>query len=808
MVVVSGSWIKNVVSYPGAGDVIGTPKMAARAVLMCRPNSHPFQERTLTLDQPVKIGRSVARARASQNNAIFDCKVLSRNHALLWYENGKFYLQDTKSSNGTFVNNQRLSKGSEESPPREVCSGDIVQFGVDVMENARKVTHGCIVATLRLFLPDGKEAKASPSTSVVSSVGMVPLEDLYQLNQYLQDALQREQLLENKLAALQRLVENTRQASDVGWKALIDEDRLLSRVEILETQLLTYSKNFAEDKLRDELRKLQEDKSLYQGTAKESLRKLLQEKIDAVQRLNDLERTLSNTEDECAHLKEIREQSQQDLSDLAQKYSQQLQRIEDLSHKLMETEEQRRESCERLEQEKQELAARLEEQTSTERALQARIDALTKEANIQNRLSNVHSSSRSLLESKLEVEMGKATDSTGTQVDIILERIEPDPTSQDNMKEELESLRFQLKKSEEELKEGHDRVDELHLRLEESRTQEDSNVELTQRLEERLQDLEAQLCKLQADNNRTQMGVPIPNQALILKEDIAKLQELLTETRNKKREAEQQIAQVQLELDCAKIKVTKSSEEANQLKQQLQTAQALMGEESARVLRLEEQVQHLMLTSSDMKLHLLETKEKLEAESARAEQNATIAEGLHKELVEAQQSLKQSHNEAAQLKDKLIQLEKDSDLRNSSALDQLKQQCSSLQEEAAQLRFEHWQLIQRTTELTASNESLQNECERLSQGFGGRTVVKDLEDLQEKCKEADKMMSALEEELVLVKERYRICNDEKTQISKELLSLQEEFGNITSQSYAVPVHYVIAIIMVLAAVFFSVHQFL
>ena len=67
-------------------------------------------------------------------------QVLSRNHALLWYENGKFYLQDTKSSNGTFVNNQRLSKGSEESPAREVCSGDILQFGVDVMENSRKVS--------------------------------------------------------------------------------------------------------------------------------------------------------------------------------------------------------------------------------------------------------------------------------------------------------------------------------------------------------------------------------------------------------------------------------------------------------------------------------------------------------------------------------------------------------------------------------------------------------------------------------------------------------------------------------------------
>ncbi|KAG8253200.1 hypothetical protein J6590_040859 [Homalodisca vitripennis] len=98
-----------------------------------------MDDRTLSLEQPVKIGRSVARARAAQSNGIFDCKVLSRNHALIWYNNGKFYLQDTKSSNGTFINNQRLSKSGEESVPREVSSGDIVQFGVDVLENSRKV---------------------------------------------------------------------------------------------------------------------------------------------------------------------------------------------------------------------------------------------------------------------------------------------------------------------------------------------------------------------------------------------------------------------------------------------------------------------------------------------------------------------------------------------------------------------------------------------------------------------------------------------------------------------------------------------
>ena len=55
----------------GGGGGGGVP----RASLICRPNSHPFQDRMLGLDQPVKVGRSVARARPLNTNAIFDCKV-------------------------------------------------------------------------------------------------------------------------------------------------------------------------------------------------------------------------------------------------------------------------------------------------------------------------------------------------------------------------------------------------------------------------------------------------------------------------------------------------------------------------------------------------------------------------------------------------------------------------------------------------------------------------------------------------------------------------------------------------------------
>ena len=50
----------------------------------------------------------------------------------------KFYLQDTKSSNGTFLNGNRLGKSNEDSAPYELTSSDIIQFGVDVTENTKK----------------------------------------------------------------------------------------------------------------------------------------------------------------------------------------------------------------------------------------------------------------------------------------------------------------------------------------------------------------------------------------------------------------------------------------------------------------------------------------------------------------------------------------------------------------------------------------------------------------------------------------------------------------------------------------------
>ncbi|XP_052330365.1 sarcolemma associated protein a isoform X7 [Oncorhynchus keta] len=191
-------------------------------------------------------------------------------------------------------------------------------------------------------------------------------------------------MLEQKLATLQRLLANTQEASESSWQALIDEDRLLSRLEVMGNQLQSYSKNQTEDGMRNELVALQEDKHNYETTAKESLRKVLQEKIEVVRKLSEVERSLSNTEDECTHLKEMNERNQEELRELANKYNGAINEIKDLTDKIKLAEGRQEELTQRGQMEKKELQLCIDELEEKEQALQARIEALQADNDFSN----------------------------------------------------------------------------------------------------------------------------------------------------------------------------------------------------------------------------------------------------------------------------------------------------------------------------------------------------------------------------------------------------------------------------------------
>ncbi|KAJ9100510.1 hypothetical protein QFC21_003550 [Naganishia friedmannii] len=94
-------------------------------------------------DVQVKIGRQTnAKTQPGERNGYFDSKVLSRMHAEIWGHDGKMFIKDVKSSNGTFINGDRLSAEGLESEPFELKSEDMVEFGIDIIsEDNKTIVH-------------------------------------------------------------------------------------------------------------------------------------------------------------------------------------------------------------------------------------------------------------------------------------------------------------------------------------------------------------------------------------------------------------------------------------------------------------------------------------------------------------------------------------------------------------------------------------------------------------------------------------------------------------------------------------------
>ncbi|XP_064288711.1 sarcolemmal membrane-associated protein isoform X25 [Passer domesticus] len=702
---------------------------SALAIFTCRPNSHPFQERHVYLDEPVKIGRSVARCRPAQNNATFDCKVLSRNHALVWFDHktGKFYLQDTKSSNGTFINSQRLSRGSEESPPCEIMSGDIIQFGVDVTENTRKVTHGCIVSTIKLFLPDGMEARLrsdvihaplpSPVDKVAANTPSMYSQELFQLSQYLQEALHREQMLEQKLATLQRLLAVTQEASDTSWQALIDEDRLLSRLEVMGNQLQACSKNQTEDSIRKELIALQEDKHNYETTAKESLRRVLQEKIEVVRKLSEVERSLSNTEDECTHLKEMNERTQEELRELANKYNGAVNEIKDLSDKLKVAEGRQEEIQQKGLAEKKELQHKIDEMEEREQELQAKIEALQADNDFTNERLTA-------LQDKI-IDEGHLTKVEETKL---------------------------LKENQARVKESNDLSDTL------SPSKEKSSDDTTDAQMDD-QDLNEPIVKVALLKDELQ-GAQSETEA---KQEIQQLHKELIEAQELARTSKQKCFELQALLEeerkAYRVQVEESNKQINALQAQLRRLQ-----EEIENLRKEKEneistTRNELVSAQNEILSLQKV-----AEKAASERDTDIST-LQAELQTVRAELDRWRKDASDYEKEIVTLQSSFRLKCQQCEEQQREEASRLKDELEKLKAEWIALEAECVKLRKENTSLTSELQRQEKELSSSqkqslALTSDISVLEMSRKELENQMGSLKEK------HQRDAASLKTQLSE------------------------------------------
>ena len=116
-------------------------------------------------DLSLRIGRFTDRSgmglaavnALGSNKLAFRSKVVSRAHAEIWVESGgRFFVKDTKSSSGTFLNHVRLSLANTESRPFQIKDGDILQLGVDYQGGAED-----IYKSVKIKIELGREWQAS-----------------------------------------------------------------------------------------------------------------------------------------------------------------------------------------------------------------------------------------------------------------------------------------------------------------------------------------------------------------------------------------------------------------------------------------------------------------------------------------------------------------------------------------------------------------------------------------------------------------------------------------------------------------------
>lgn len=117
------------------------------AILALLPMNGTFERKQIHVPffpEVLRIGRQTnAKTVPTPSNGYFDSKVLSRQHAEVWAErNGKVWIRDVKSSNGTFVNGQRLSPENRDSEPHELHQHDTLELGIDIVsEDQKTIVH-------------------------------------------------------------------------------------------------------------------------------------------------------------------------------------------------------------------------------------------------------------------------------------------------------------------------------------------------------------------------------------------------------------------------------------------------------------------------------------------------------------------------------------------------------------------------------------------------------------------------------------------------------------------------------------------
>lgn len=115
--------------------------------------------------------------RSSEIDLVLMEDMVSRKHARLWFQNGEIQLEDLGSTNGTFVNGEKITKTT-------VHKGDRILIGTSIMkvvEADQETTAKPHIPLARSSMSGGRNTAHSSRSTMSGTIAEVPLPDLIQL---------------------------------------------------------------------------------------------------------------------------------------------------------------------------------------------------------------------------------------------------------------------------------------------------------------------------------------------------------------------------------------------------------------------------------------------------------------------------------------------------------------------------------------------------------------------------------------------------------------------------------------------------
>ncbi|XP_005404590.1 PREDICTED: TRAF3-interacting JNK-activating modulator isoform X4 [Chinchilla lanigera] len=300
--------------------------------------------------------------------------------------------------------------------------------------------------------------------------------EIIQLSEYLKEALQRELVLKQKMVILQDLLSALIRASDSSWKGQLNEDKLKGKLRSLENQLYACTQKYSPWRMNKVLLEMEDQKNSYEQKAKESLQKVLEEKMGAEQQLQSTQRSLALAEQKCEEWRSQYEALKEAWMTLGAQHREQESQLHVLQSKIQGADSrdaQMNQTLRLLKNEHEELQAKIEclqgEQdlcASNSQDLQDQLkrseeEKLALEAKVQQLQSLLQNQSLQLQEQEKLLKKDQALPMWTPKPS---QEVEPEGTGKNkdwDLKDQLQKKTLQLQAKEQECTELHSELDNL-----------------------------------------------------------------------------------------------------------------------------------------------------------------------------------------------------------------------------------------------------------------------------------------------------------------------------------------------------------